>query len=153
MIVIFDLGYFIIAVLMVILGLFGIVEKAMPVLSVLTWIVFAISAIGLSVMALGQEDNVGRRIVNLIVNVIAHVLIGIVLADLLHSLKTTSGFDFIGTILIGGFVMYFGAGFLLFAVGRLINFDYESTLPYGVRLTLTLALLIAAGVFAIKLFL
>lgn len=147
MVIIFDAGFFLAAIAMVILGLLGMVEKAMPTITVIMWIVFGISAIGCSCMAIGKEESLWKRIVNFIANAIAHTYIGLVLADLLKTLNESSGFDFIGNLIAGGIVMFFGAGILLWAIGTLIDFDDESSWPYGLRLALIVAFLIAIGVY------
>ena len=77
MIIIFDAGFFLAALLMVILGLLGMVEQAMPTITVIMWIVFGVSAIGCSCMAIGKEESLWKRIVNFVVNAIAHTYIGI----------------------------------------------------------------------------
>lgn len=150
MIIIFDAGFFLAALLMVILGLLGMVEQAMPTITVIMWIVFGVSAIGCSCMAIGKEESLWKRIVNFVVNAIAHTYIGIVLADLLKSLNTSSGFDFIGNLIAGGIVMFFGAGLLLYAVGTLIDFDDDSSWPYGLRLALTVAFLVVIGIYVFR---
>ena len=146
----FDGGMILAIIAMLVLAVVGILQQAFPVITVILWIIFGLSAALSGYVTLFDPDTkIVRRIVNFIVNAVAYVFIGFVLADYIESLNKAmemGGINgFFEFILAGVFgaagLMLMSAG-LGFAGYNVINDD--SNFPYGVRLAVSIAVLLIA---------
>ncbi len=147
----FDGGMVLSIIAMLFLALIGLLQQAFPVITVILWILFAVSAGVSGFLALFNSDTtIPRRIINFIINVVSFIFIGIVLNEYIVSLQNAMDmgginglFEF---ILVGVFgaveVMLMGAG--LSYLGLYISVD-DATLPYGVRIGIAIAALLVAA--------
>lgn len=147
----FDGGMIFMILAMLVLAAVGLLQQAFPVIVVLLWIVFGLAA-GLNAFLtlFDEEANVFRRIINFIVNAVAFVFIGVVLASYISSLRDAMEagglnglFEFILVGIFGAVdLMLMGAG-LSYAGFYLV--DSDATFPYGVRLGIAIAVLLVAA--------
>lgn len=147
----FDGGMVLTIVAMLFLALIGILQQAFPVITVILWILFAVSAGASGFLALFNSDTtIPRRILNFIINVVSFIFIGIVLNDYIVSLQNAMDMGGINGllefILVGIFgaveVMLMGAGL---SYAGLYIADDDATLPYGVRIGIAIAALLVAA--------
>lgn len=147
----FDGGMVLMILAMLLLAVVGILQQAFPVISVLLWIVFGLAAGISAFLTLFDSDaSIPRRIINFVINAIAYVLIGIVLASYIGSLRNamdTGGLNgFFEFILVGIFgaveLMLMGTG-LSYAGFYVV--DNDAKFPYGVRLGIAIAALLVAA--------
>lgn len=147
----FDGGMIVVLFAMLLLAVVGILQQALPIISVILWIIFGLSAALSAYLTLfDPETSIPRRIINFLINAAAYVLIGLVLAAYIGSLNKAMEmgglngfFEFILVGIFGAVELMLVSCGLAYAGFYLV--DDEARFPYGVRLGIAaVALLIAA---------
>lgn len=157
-IIFFDAMPLILAAAVIIFGLVGALESIMPVLTVIAWILFGVVCIFTVAISLDNENTegkVGRKIVNLILNIVILIILGLELNGFLSSVNEAAAagglsgmFEFVINIIFGGM------GFLIigtiFGAVSLWLCSYESDVPWGWRMAASVAAVIAYFVIAAR---
>lgn len=149
-VVFFDGGMVALVVIMLILAGIGALVQLLPTITVIAWIIFALSIVLSIYMTIADDstDSVSRKIVNLIVQGVMFYLIGVVLKDYFDSLNKAleaggiNGiFDFVAEGVFGGVVLALissGLGYL-----GMNLYENETGWSYGARLAAAICATIA----------
>ncbi|MBQ1736502.1 MAG: hypothetical protein II038_16870 [Lachnospiraceae bacterium] len=143
----FDGGMLVVLFVMLLLAVVGVLQQALPVISVILWIIFGLSAALSAYLTLfDSETSIPRRIINFIVNAVAYVFIGLVLAAYIGSLNKAMDmggingfFEFILVGIFGAVELMLVSVGLAYAGFYLV--DDDANLPYGARLAIAVAAL------------
>lgn len=151
LIIFFDAGPVLIGLAVVFLALVGALESALPVLTVIIWVVFGLFCLFAMVIPFSEDTigiRVGRRVINVIVYAGTLTMLGFALADFLSSITAAANltgveglFEFIFEVLFGIIGMMIVSTGLVGALGWLCSED--SNCPWGIRLVVAIAANIA----------
>lgn len=132
--------------IMGLLVIVGALEQALPVITVILWIIFGAAVLFGGFMAFADDttDSFFRKFINLLVHLAGCAIIGCVLHSYIEALNNAMNMGgingFFEFILVG----VFGAVELMLTSAVLgytgmMPMDSESTMPYGLRLTCAIA--------------